>query len=140
MRGGDRTAGRDGLQARMKQGDAPLFTISPEAKWTVQAVSGGYSYPPGDDHPMDNEYNLISAAIECFMSVISGVSGGACSNTCREDVGGGGPRLPGTPKRRRVGLSRRPSGEFGGICLVSLPLVRRFLTSREKVGHGSGRK
>ena len=28
----------------------------------------------------------------------------------------------------------------GGICLVSLPLVRRFLTSREKVGHGSGRK
>jgi hypothetical protein len=28
----------------------------------------------------------------------------------------------------------------GGICLISLPLVCRFLTSREKVGHGSGRK
>jgi hypothetical protein len=65
----------------------------------------------------------------------------SCSNTCREDVGGGGPRLPGTPKRRRVGLSRRSSGECRvGICLISLPLVCRFLTSREKVGHGSGRK
>jgi len=76
MRGGDRVAGRDELQARMKQGDAPLFTISPEAKWTVQAFSGGYSYSPGDDHPTDNEYSLISAAVECFMPVLSGVSGG----------------------------------------------------------------
>jgi hypothetical protein len=56
----------------MKQGDAPLFTISPEAKWTVQTFSGGYTYSPGDDHPTDNEYSLISAAIECFMPVLSG--------------------------------------------------------------------
>jgi hypothetical protein len=76
MRGGDRVAGRDELQATMKQGAAPLFTISPEAKWTVQAFSGGYAYPPGDDHPTDNEYSLISAAVECFMPVLSGVSGG----------------------------------------------------------------
>jgi hypothetical protein len=43
----------------------------------------------------------------------------ACSNTCREDVGGGGPRLPGTPKRRRVGLSRRSSGE----CRCRRPIL-----------------
>jgi hypothetical protein len=51
----------------------------------------------------------------------------ACSNTCREDVGGGGPRLPGTPKRRRVGLSRRSSGE----CRVEsvLSLCRSFAVS-----------
>ena len=51
----------------------------------------------------------------------------ACSNTYREDVGGAGPRLPGTPKRRRVGLSRRPSGE----CRVEsvLSLCRSFAVS-----------
>jgi hypothetical protein len=51
----------------------------------------------------------------------------ACSNTCREDVGGAGPRLPGTPKRRRVGLSRRSSGE----CRVEsfLSLCRSFAVS-----------
>jgi hypothetical protein len=76
MRGGDRVAGRDELQARMKQGDAPLFTISPEARWTVQAFSGGYAYPPGDDHPTDNEYGLIAAAVECLMPALSGFSGG----------------------------------------------------------------
>ena len=54
--------------------------------------------------------------------------------------------------RRRSEIARNPQTSqsgfepaviwrmSGGICLISLPLVCRFLTSREKVGHGSGRK
>ena len=76
LQGGDLGLGQAEIRRllQFRLGDTPLFQVSREASWTLRAMSGGYARAPGDTAAMVGPYKVVGEALDCFASVLSGLT------------------------------------------------------------------
>ena len=75
--GGDPARGREWIRRELGRSgpSGPAFRVSPDARWTLNALAGGYSRPLKDGvltaEPADNRYRLLMEGLEAFAGLMA---------------------------------------------------------------------